>query len=84
MGQLQKIFTALSAGTLRLLPYPGIFSGLSNDGKRSPALFITLITLPSLNVFINKTRRVYILRFSNGMHFRYSMEGCTDLNMVLP
>ena len=38
MGQTSKIFTALSAGAPCLLAYPGIFSGLSNDGKHSPAL----------------------------------------------
>lgn len=38
MGQTSKIFTALSAGAPCLLAYPGIFSGLSNDGKQSPAL----------------------------------------------
>jgi hypothetical protein len=39
MGRTSKIFTALSAGAYCLLAYPGIFSGLSNDGKQSPALF---------------------------------------------
>lgn len=43
MGQTFKIFTALSAGAPCLLAYPGIFSGLSNDGKQSPAL----ISMPS-------------------------------------
>ena len=43
MGQPFKIFTALSAGAPCLLAYPGIFSGLSNDGKQSPAL----ISVPS-------------------------------------
>ncbi len=38
MGQTLKIFTALSAGAPCLLAYPGIFSGLSNDGKQGPAL----------------------------------------------
>jgi len=43
MGQTFKIFTTLSAGAPCLLAYPGIFSGLSNDGKQSPAL----ISMPS-------------------------------------
>jgi hypothetical protein len=38
MEQFSKIFIALSAGAYCLLAYPGIFSGLSNDGKLSPAL----------------------------------------------
>jgi hypothetical protein len=42
MGTASKIFTALSAGAPCLLAYPGIFSGLSNDGKQSPALIFTL------------------------------------------
>ena len=41
MGTASKIFTALSAGAHCLLAYPGIFSGLSNDGKQSPALIPT-------------------------------------------
>jgi hypothetical protein len=46
MGQTSKIFTALSAGAPCLLAYPGIFSGLSNDGKQSPALIFTLFVTP--------------------------------------
>lgn len=42
MGTASKIFTALGAGAPCLLAYPGIFSGLSNDGKQSPALIFTL------------------------------------------
>jgi hypothetical protein len=41
MGTASKIFIALSAGAHCLLAYPGIFSGLSNDGKQSPALIST-------------------------------------------
>lgn len=41
MGTASKIFTALSAGAHCLLACPGIFSGLSNDGKQSPALIFT-------------------------------------------
>lgn len=40
MEQTSKIFTALSAGAHCLWAYPGIFSGLSNDGKQSPALVL--------------------------------------------
>jgi len=43
MGTASKIFTALSAGAPCLLAYPGIFSGLSNDGKQSPALIFFIL-----------------------------------------
>lgn len=56
MGPASKIFTALSAGAHCLLAYPGIFSGLSNDGKQSPALIFTPYAIPgkgSVNNFAN-------------------------------
>jgi hypothetical protein len=40
MGQFFKIFNALSAAAFCLLAYPGIFSGLSNDGKQGTALIL--------------------------------------------
>jgi hypothetical protein len=52
MGTASKIFTALSAGAHCLLAYPGIFSGLSNDGKQSPALIFMFIT-PSTRECVN-------------------------------
>lgn len=51
MGQYSKIFTALSAGALCLLSYPGIFSRLSNEGKQGPALFIFHALPESKEVF---------------------------------
>ena len=35
-------FNALGAVAFCLLAYPGIFSRLSNDGKQSPASFLSL------------------------------------------
>ena len=46
MGQLSQIFNALSVGAYCLLAYPGIFSGLSNDDKLSPALLYSIAPSP--------------------------------------
>jgi hypothetical protein len=40
MEQTLTIFTVLSAGAHCLLACPGIFSGLSNDGKQGAALIL--------------------------------------------
>jgi hypothetical protein len=40
MIQSSEIIKDLSAAALCLSAYPGIFSGLSNDGKQSPALLL--------------------------------------------
>lgn len=47
MGITLQISTALSAGPLCLLTYPGIFSGLSNEGEQSPALISADTNVPS-------------------------------------
>lgn len=44
MGRDFRIFNALSAGAPCLLACPGIFSGLSNDGRHSPALIIASVS----------------------------------------
>jgi hypothetical protein len=43
MAHHLEINTLLSAGKLCLFVSLGIFSGLSNDGKQSPALFMLIL-----------------------------------------
>lgn len=52
MGQFTKIFNALGAVAFCLLAYPGIFSGLSNDGKQGTAPILSFAFPATTLIFV--------------------------------